>query len=108
VPSSTWFPNYDVSRDGRFLMVQPSAHEKATPTQIIVVLNWFEELKRLAPHPRREIATASASPSSATSPLRKWRWTRRSSAIARRWQNYFARDSKHLAITPTRRQPMRR
>jgi hypothetical protein len=30
-------------------MVQPSAHERATPTQIIVVLNWFEELKRLVP-----------------------------------------------------------
>ena len=53
VSSSTGFPNYDVSRDGRFLMVQPSANETATPTQIIVVLNWFEELKRLAPHPRR-------------------------------------------------------
>ena len=49
VSSSTGFPNYDVSRDGRFLMVQPSANETATPTQIIVVLNWFEELKRLAP-----------------------------------------------------------
>ena len=50
MPSSTWFPNYDVSRDGRrFLMVAPSAHENATPTQIIVVLNWFDELKRLVP-----------------------------------------------------------
>ena len=43
-------PNYDVSRDGRrFLMVQPSARENATPTQIIVVLNWHEEPKRLVP-----------------------------------------------------------
>jgi hypothetical protein len=42
--------SYDVSRDGRrFLMVQPSARESATPTQIIVVLNWHEELKRLVP-----------------------------------------------------------
>ena len=50
VPASTTYPNYDVSRDGRrFLMVQPSAQENATPTQIIVVLNWFEELKRLVP-----------------------------------------------------------
>jgi serine/threonine-protein kinase len=48
--SSTGDPNYDVSRDGqRFLMVQPSARENATPTQIIVVLNWHEELKRLVP-----------------------------------------------------------
>ena len=43
-------PNYDVSRDGRrFLMVQPSAQENATPTQINVVFNWVEELKRLVP-----------------------------------------------------------
>jgi serine/threonine-protein kinase len=46
--ASTPSPNYDVSRDGqRFLMVQPSAH--ATPTQIVVVVNWFDELKRLGP-----------------------------------------------------------
>jgi hypothetical protein len=40
---------YDVSADGqRFLMVKES--EQATAlTQINVVLNWFEELKRLAP-----------------------------------------------------------
>jgi hypothetical protein len=50
VPGSTSNPNYDVSRDGRrFLMVQPSAGENATRTQIIVVLNWHEELKRLVP-----------------------------------------------------------
>jgi len=50
VPGSTSNPNYDVSRDGRrFLMVKPSARENATSTQIIVVLNWHEELKRLVP-----------------------------------------------------------
>ena len=41
--------NYDVSPDGqRFLMVKPSEQEAAT-TQINVVLNWFEELKRKVP-----------------------------------------------------------
>ncbi len=42
-------PNYDVSPDGqRFLMIKQS--EQATPvTQINVVLNWTEELKRLVP-----------------------------------------------------------
>ena len=41
-------PNYDVTPDGqRFLMIQPGEQEAAT--QINVVLNWFEELKRLAP-----------------------------------------------------------
>jgi hypothetical protein len=28
-------------------MVQPRAQENATPNQITVVLNWFDELKRL-------------------------------------------------------------
>ena len=37
--------NYDVSGDGqRFLMVKPPAKQAAAP-QIIVVQNWFEELK---------------------------------------------------------------
>ena len=40
---------YDVSPDGqRFLGVQPVEPEKPI-TQINVVINWFEELKRLAP-----------------------------------------------------------
>ena len=40
-------PDYDVSPDGqRFLMLKPIEQEQAAPTQINVVLNWFEELKR--------------------------------------------------------------
>ena len=50
VVRGTTYPNYDVSRDGRrFLMVQRSAQEHTTPTQIVAVLNWFDELKRLVP-----------------------------------------------------------
>jgi eukaryotic-like serine/threonine-protein kinase len=42
--------NYDVSPDGqRFLMLKPSAQEQVAPTQINVVLNWFEELKQKVP-----------------------------------------------------------
>ena len=42
-------PNYDVSRDGqRFLMVKASEQTEAA-TQINIVLNWFEELKRRVP-----------------------------------------------------------
>ncbi|PYV74084.1 MAG: hypothetical protein DMG97_09650 [Acidobacteria bacterium] len=42
-------PNYDVSPDGqRFLMIKPSETGETT-TQINVVLNWFEELKRSVP-----------------------------------------------------------
>jgi serine/threonine-protein kinase len=49
-PSPVMFANYDVSRDGqRFLMLKPSEQAQAAPTQINVVLNWFEELKRRVP-----------------------------------------------------------
>jgi len=42
--------NYDVAPDGqRFLMVKPSESAEGAPTQINVVLNWFEELKRRVP-----------------------------------------------------------
>ncbi len=39
--------SYDVSADGRFLMIERSQDE--TTDRLHVVLNWFEELKRLAP-----------------------------------------------------------
>jgi len=39
---------YDVAADGRFLLVQPM-HPDPPTNQIQVVLNWFEELKRLVP-----------------------------------------------------------
>jgi Tol biopolymer transport system component len=43
-------PNYDVSPDGRrFLMLKATEQEQAAPSQINVVLNWFEELKRRVP-----------------------------------------------------------
>ncbi len=46
--STAWhLTNYDVSPDGqRFLMVK---EDRSAVTQINVVLNWFEELKRLVP-----------------------------------------------------------
>ena len=44
--------NYDISPDGqRFLMLKEAGQtdEASTPTQLIFVLNWFDELKRLVP-----------------------------------------------------------
>ena len=38
---------YDVAPDGRFLMLKRASG--ARPEEITVVLNWFEELKRLVP-----------------------------------------------------------
>jgi hypothetical protein len=42
---------YDVSADGkRFLIIRsPLTVENGTPPQLNIVLNWGEELKRLAP-----------------------------------------------------------
>jgi serine/threonine-protein kinase len=49
-PPPVPIPNYDVSPDGqRFLMLKPSETTEAAPTQINVVLNWFEELKQKVP-----------------------------------------------------------
>ena len=42
--------NYAVTGDGQgFVMVKASGPEGSAPTQINVVLNWFEELKRRVP-----------------------------------------------------------
>ncbi|MEE8161935.1 MAG: hypothetical protein V3T61_09890, partial [Acidobacteriota bacterium] len=44
--------NYDISPDGqRFLMIKAAEEEEGQQAQINVVLNWFEELKRLVPTP---------------------------------------------------------
>ena len=49
-PAVAAFPFYDVSPDGqRFLMLKPVESQTSAPTQINVVLNWFEELKRRVP-----------------------------------------------------------
>jgi eukaryotic-like serine/threonine-protein kinase len=50
LPSTVAQPNYDISPDGqRFLMVKPGEQAQGAPTQINVVLNWFEELKQKVP-----------------------------------------------------------
>ena len=49
-PTAVPIANYDVSPDGqRFLMLKPTEQAEAAPTQINVVLNWFEELKQKVP-----------------------------------------------------------
>ena len=43
-------PNYDISPDGeRFLMIRQVEEATMAATQIVVVENWLEELKRLVP-----------------------------------------------------------
>jgi DNA-binding winged helix-turn-helix (wHTH) protein/Tol biopolymer transport system component len=42
-----YFSTYDVAGDGRFLMIQPSAGP--ADNSIVVVQNWFEELKHRVP-----------------------------------------------------------
>jgi serine/threonine-protein kinase len=41
--------NYDVAADGRFLILPPPNRPTEEVTKLHVVLNWFEELERLAP-----------------------------------------------------------
>ena len=42
--------NYDIAPDGqRFVMIMESEAQEDAPSQINVVLNWFEELKRRVP-----------------------------------------------------------
>jgi len=50
LPTPATSPNYDVSPDGqRFLMVKAVEPEEQSATQINIVFNWFEELKRRVP-----------------------------------------------------------
>jgi serine/threonine-protein kinase len=43
---------YDVASDGRFLMIKPAGTAQQAATSVIVVQNWFEELKRRVPTSR--------------------------------------------------------
>jgi Tol biopolymer transport system component len=51
IPDDSDGRTYDIAADGkRFLMLkQNSSEQSAAPASLIVVLNWFEELKRLVP-----------------------------------------------------------
>jgi serine/threonine-protein kinase len=40
--------SYDVAADGRFLMIKQTTEARTSP-QVVVVLNWHEELRRLVP-----------------------------------------------------------
>ena len=43
-------PDYDVAPDGkRFLMIKESESDENASIELILVQNWFEELKRLVP-----------------------------------------------------------
>jgi Tol biopolymer transport system component len=41
--------DYDVAADGRFLIVKRPRSRDRRPAALVVVLNWFEELRRLLP-----------------------------------------------------------
>jgi serine/threonine-protein kinase len=42
--------DHDISVDGQsFLMIRPGETQESAPAQVHVILNWFEELKRLVP-----------------------------------------------------------
>jgi hypothetical protein len=45
--------SYDIAADGRFLMIKPTTEAQPSP-QVVAVLNWHEELKRLVPLRRED------------------------------------------------------
>ena len=44
-----WTRGYSIAPDGRLLVIRAPREPEASNSQISVVVNWFEELKRLAP-----------------------------------------------------------
>jgi Tol biopolymer transport system component len=53
ISTYTMVPNYDVSPDGQRFLVIKSTDRESEWTQLNVVLNWSEELRRLAPAGKR-------------------------------------------------------
>jgi serine/threonine-protein kinase len=43
------FGNYDLSHDGRRFVIVRDVEDESELMQVVVVLNWFEELERLVP-----------------------------------------------------------
>jgi hypothetical protein len=43
---------YDVMPDGRFVMLKPTSAEPAQPSEIHIVQNWLEDLRRRVPLPK--------------------------------------------------------
>jgi hypothetical protein len=49
VGTYVWCPNFDIAPDGKSFVMIKADEEWGRATEVRVVLNWFEELKRLAP-----------------------------------------------------------
>jgi hypothetical protein len=51
LPTGGGFRAYDITPDGRFVIIRSAQGEAGAGTepQIVVVQNWFEELKRIVP-----------------------------------------------------------
>ena len=43
-----WGPSFDIAPDGRLLLLKPIT-DRHSSTELIIIENWFEELKKLAP-----------------------------------------------------------
>jgi Tol biopolymer transport system component len=50
-PIDLWTRSYCIGRDGRFLVLGRASGSVEAGSQIHVVVNWFEDLKRLVPAP---------------------------------------------------------
>ena len=47
-----WSPNFDIAPDGKSFVMIKADEEWGKATEVRVVFNWFEELKRLVPAER--------------------------------------------------------
>ena len=51
IPQDWWTRPYSVAPDGRFLVIRNQVDAAAQGAQIHVIVNWLQELRRLAPNP---------------------------------------------------------
>ncbi len=60
VPASVRTPNYDATADGQRVILLRSGDDAAPMRELSVILNWFDELRRLSPHPQRPRAAPAS------------------------------------------------
>ena len=53
-------PNYDAFPDGQGIVVLRARENAQPPRELSVVMNWFDELRKLAPHPQQIKITPSS------------------------------------------------
>ncbi len=53
VPATVFTPNFDATPDGQGVIVLRSGDDEQPARELRLILSWFEELRRLSPHPQQ-------------------------------------------------------